>query len=291
MELPELRNFQVACDKRGVVTAALDLPGRTYNLFTEQVLAELQTLVAYLERDPAARLVIFRSAKQSGFLAGGDLRSVSALQDCQSADKIVIFGQKLFDRLEGLPMPTVAAIHGPCLGGGLEFALACRYRVARDDDSTRLALPEITLGLLPAWGGTQRLPELVGLAAALPMLLAGRKLSVRNALAIGLLDAAWPADRWNEGLEQFVVARLDEKPLRRQRPNLLTRRGAGTEPGPRRSCGRRAGGWRSAAGMARRCRQFCRPSRKGSVSGATRDWHGNAKYFPICSSATFAVVG
>ncbi len=167
MELPELRNFQVACDKRGVVTAALDLPGRTYNLFTEQVLAELQTLVAYLERDPAARLVIFRSAKESGFLAGGDLREISALQDCQSADKIVIVGQKLFDRLEGLPMPTVAAIHGPCLGGGLEFALACRYRVARDDDSTRLGLPEITLGPVACLGRHPALARIGGVGGGL----------------------------------------------------------------------------------------------------------------------------
>ena len=221
MDLSGPQNFHVTCDGRGVVTVALDVPGRTYNVFTEQVLAELQSLVAHLEHDPAARLVIFRSAKESGFLAGGDLREVSALQNCQSAEQIVIVGQKLFDRVEALPLPTVAAIHGPCLGGGLEFALACRYRIARDDDSTRLGLPEVKLGLLPAWGGTQRLPELVGLHAALPMLLTGRKMSAQQGLAIGLLDAVWPPQRWDESVEQFVTAHLEEGPLRRQRQDLL----------------------------------------------------------------------
>ena len=84
MDLSNLKNFRVTCDGRGVVTVALDVPGRAYNLFTEQVLAELQSLVAHLEHDPAARLVIFRSAKESGFLAGGDLREISALPNCQS---------------------------------------------------------------------------------------------------------------------------------------------------------------------------------------------------------------
>ena len=152
MALPALKNFRVTWDTAGVVTAALDVPGRTYNVFTEQVLAELQSLVAELEHDATVRLVIFRSDKESGFLAGGDLREISAIRSWQTADQIVIAGQKLFDRLSGLPMPTVAVIHGPCLGGGLELALACRYRVARDDESTRLGLPEAKLGLLPALG-------------------------------------------------------------------------------------------------------------------------------------------
>ena len=305
MDLPELRNFHVTCDGRGVVTAALDVPGRAYNLFTEQVLGELQSLVARLEHDPAARFVIFCSSKESGFLAGGDLREISGLQSLQSAEQIVIIGQKLFDRLEGLSIPTAAVIHGPCLGGGLEFALACRYRIARDDDSTRLGLPEVKLGLLPAWGGTQRLPELVGLEAALPMLLTGRKVSAQQGLKMGLVDAVWPADRWAEGVESSLPpgwkrrrAWQQGRPCRRdaavhQDPGRLRAR---ARPrlrvhGARRFCRRHAGGWRFAGGMARRCRRSFPPSRKGSAMGGRRDWHGNARSSPNSSLATFAGAG
>ena len=158
-------------------------------------------------------------------------------------------------------MPTVAVIHGPCLGGGLEFALACRYRIARDDESTRLGLPEVKLGLLPAWGGTQRLPELVGLAAALPMLLDRPKGLCAAGLAIGLLDCGLARRSVARRLEQFVAARLEEQTRgggrkaepsarrERLRPNAGSRRALLL----RAACWR---GWRSiAAGIARRCRQ------------------------------------
>ncbi len=223
MPLSGLKNFRVTQDSRGVLTVAIDVPGRTHNVFTEEVLAELQSLLDKLEHDPTIRLVLFRSGKESGFLAGGDLRMLSAMQSRDTAGQIVIIGQKLLDRLERLPTPTVAAIHGPCLGGGLEFALACRYRLARDDASTRLGVPEIKLGLLPAWGGTQRLPELVGLTAALPMLLAGAKVSARHAAQIGLVDGVWPAERFADGVEQFVADRLARRPFRRPQRSTLAR--------------------------------------------------------------------
>ena len=94
-----------------------------------------------------------------------------------------------------LPCPTVAVIHGPCLGGGLEFALACRHRIARDDAQTKLGLPEVQLGLIPGWGGTQRLPRLVGLRQALRMILEGATLSAKKAAAAGLVDLAAPPER------------------------------------------------------------------------------------------------
>jgi 3-hydroxyacyl-CoA dehydrogenase/enoyl-CoA hydratase/3-hydroxybutyryl-CoA epimerase len=150
MAISSLKNLRVTQDPRGVVTVALDVPGRAYNIFTEELLAELQTFVDCVEHDATIRLIVFRSDKESGFLAGGDLREIAAIRNPQHADQLVIVGQKLLERLERLSVPTVAVIHGPCLGGGLEFALACRYRLARDDVSTRLALPEIKLGLLPA---------------------------------------------------------------------------------------------------------------------------------------------
>ena len=162
MDRSRLSNFHVVSDARGIVTAVLDLPGRAYNVFTAQVLAELQAIVDSVEQDRSVRLLVFRSGKESGFLAGADLREISEIEDTQRAQQFVSLGQEVFNRLESLTIPTVAAIHGPCLGGGMEFAFACRFRVARDNASTRLGLPECKMGLLSAWGGTQRLPKLVG---------------------------------------------------------------------------------------------------------------------------------
>jgi 3-hydroxyacyl-CoA dehydrogenase / enoyl-CoA hydratase / 3-hydroxybutyryl-CoA epimerase len=223
MALPDLTCFHVARDPRGVVAAALDVPGRKHNVLGEQVFLEFETLLHWLEHDPAVRLVRFESGKESGFLAGADLRELYALGSREAAERLGGLGQRLFHRLERFPLPTVAVIHGPCLGGGLEFALACRYRVARDDDRTRLGLPEVGLGLVSAWGGTQRLPRRIGLSAALPMILDGTQLSAAQALQLGLVDGAWAAGRFAEGVERFVSDRLEQKPLPRRRPRLLAR--------------------------------------------------------------------
>lgn len=215
MPISGLNNFRLSRDSRGVLTATLDVPGRSCNVFDESVVAELQMLVAEWEHDPALKLVLFRSDKESGLLAGADLLTIRGIRSRETADQIVTIGQKLFDRLERLPIPTVAVIHGACLGAGLEFALACHYRVARDDGRAQLGLPEVQLGLLPAWGGTQRLPERIGVAAALPMILTGRKLSARQAARVGLVDLASPPETFEADLDQFVADRLAGVPAPR----------------------------------------------------------------------------
>ena len=222
--LANQRNFRVTRDPRGVVTAVLDVPDRGQNVFNEDVIFELQQIVNEMEHDPSARLLLFRSGKDSGFLAGADLHQIVAIRSPQTADQVLTIGQKLFDRIERLPMPAVAVIHGPCLGGGLEFAMACRYRVALDDRATRLGSPEVELGLSPGWGGTQRLPQLVGLASALLDAL-DRPQAVRARRPLGgLVDAVWPPEEFSHGVEQFVLDRLEGKPLARRRPGFLARR-------------------------------------------------------------------
>lgn len=218
MRLAKTTNFRIVRDHRGVVTAELDVPGRAHNVLSEAALAELQDLVSAWEHDASVRLIVFRSAKPSGFSAGGDLREVRALPSRQAAEQVVIVGQKLFDRLERLAAPTVAVIHGPCLGGGLELALACRHRIARNDQATWFRLPEMKFGLLPAWGATQRMPQLVGLEATLQMLLAARKVSARRAFELGLVDAIYPPEGFPDGVEQFIAARLAGNPLPPRRP-------------------------------------------------------------------------
>lgn len=148
----ETKHFDIAESGDGIVTVTLDSPGRPLNVFDESVMGELDRIVTRLERPESPRAVVFRSGKESGFLAGADVRSIRELDSAAAAREVLTRGQQLFDRVERLPMPTVAAIHGPCLGGGLEFALACDYRVARDTSSTQLGLPEIKLGLIPGWG-------------------------------------------------------------------------------------------------------------------------------------------
>ena len=216
-------NFHVTGEPRGVVTVAWDVPQRSVNVLNQAVFAELQTLLAELESDPTLRLVLFTSGKDSAFLAGADLREIEAIRGGQAAARFSALGQEVFRRVQRLAVPTVAAIAGSCLGGGLEFALACRYRLARDDGRMRLGFPEVGLGLSPAWGGTQRLPQLVGLAAALPMLLEGRTLLARPAAAVGLVNGTWTPGAWAGGVRRFVADRLAGRSFHRRQRGLPVR--------------------------------------------------------------------
>jgi 3-hydroxyacyl-CoA dehydrogenase/enoyl-CoA hydratase/3-hydroxybutyryl-CoA epimerase len=188
MQLFQSATTVVERDTDGSAVLKLDVPDRPVNVFNQQVLANLD---AALDVVAAANvpLLVVRSGKKSGFVAGADLHEFLGIRDAAGAEAISAQGQRLFDKLAGLPMPSVAAIHGPCLGGGLEFALACDYRLVFDRASTQLGLPEVELGLLPAWGGTQRLPRVVGLERALRVILAGKRLNAREAMAWGLADA------------------------------------------------------------------------------------------------------
>jgi 3-hydroxyacyl-CoA dehydrogenase/enoyl-CoA hydratase/3-hydroxybutyryl-CoA epimerase len=171
-------------------------------------------VVEEFERNPP-RAALFRSAKPSGFIVGADVHEIRRLKSEDEVRSVLAAGQQLFDRVERLPFPTVAAIHGPCLGGGLEFALACRHRIARDDDQTKLGLPEVQLGLIPGWGGTQRLPRRVGLRQALRMILEGATLSTKKAVSAGLVDAAAPAGEFEAAVERFIEDLLAGRSVKR----------------------------------------------------------------------------
>ncbi len=218
-------NFELTTDDRGVLTVTLDVPGRPMNVLDHSVMTELEQIVHELEESDQIKLVVFRSGKESGFLAGADVRAISTIQSGREAGQLIEAGQLLLQRIEWLPIPTLVVIHGPCLGGGLELSLACDYRVARDNSSTKIGLPEIKLGLIPGWGGTQRLPKLVGLSAALPMILTGKHLDASEAVKVGLIDRAIDPDRWDEGLQRMIddvlggkhAAAKPKRPLWRRR--------------------------------------------------------------------------
>jgi 3-hydroxyacyl-CoA dehydrogenase/enoyl-CoA hydratase/3-hydroxybutyryl-CoA epimerase len=171
----------------GVVVLAFDREGASVNTFSQDVLIELADIVERLAIDPP-RGVVIRSAKASGFVAGADIKEFQSFDRKGTVEDAIRRGQQVFQKVAELPCPTVAAIHGFCMGGGTELSLACRYRVASSDASTRIGLPEVKLGIFPGWGGSVRLPRLIGAPAAMDVMLAGRTLSAASAKAMGVVD-------------------------------------------------------------------------------------------------------
>src|SRR3954463_1879471 len=172
----------------GVLIIWIDIPDAPVNTLSPALVSEFESVFTDIERDNELRGVVIASGKSDGFIAGADVEQFATFKGPGDAARVSALGQELLNRLEGLKEPVVRAIHGACLGGGLEVTLACRYRICTNDAKTVLALPEGQLGVIPGMGGTQRLPRLVGLQAALDMILAGRNVRAPRALKMGLVD-------------------------------------------------------------------------------------------------------
>ncbi len=171
----------------GILILTLDRAGSSVNALSRAVLDELSEIIERISFEPPKGIVI-RSGKATGFIVGADIKEFESFERNGTVQDALENGQRIFQKLARLPCPTVAAIHGVCMGGGTELALACRYRVAARTPSTRIALPEVKLGIFPGWGGSARLPRLIGAPAALELMLTGRAVSAENAKAIGLVD-------------------------------------------------------------------------------------------------------
>jgi 3-hydroxyacyl-CoA dehydrogenase/enoyl-CoA hydratase/3-hydroxybutyryl-CoA epimerase len=172
----------------GILVVTIDVPGSPVNTLSPALAGEFEKVFARVNDDSLIQGLVLISGKPDGFIAGADIEQFPQLKTAADAERISRLGQDLLGRLEKLRLPSVAAIHGACLGGGLELALACRYRICTDHPKTTLALPEVQLGLIPGMGGTQRLPKRVGLQAALDMILTGRSVRPKRALQTGLVD-------------------------------------------------------------------------------------------------------
>ncbi|MEP6938437.1 MAG: 3-hydroxyacyl-CoA dehydrogenase NAD-binding domain-containing protein [Rudaea sp.] len=172
----------------GILVLTFDRADASVNAFNRDVLDELAQITERLSFEPPQGLVI-RSGKADGFIAGADIREFELFEKQGRVLANIENGQRVFQSIARLRCPTVAAIHGFCMGGGTEIALACRYRVASRDPKTRIGLPEINIGIIPGWGGTARLPRLIGATDALPLMLTGRTLSAESAKALGVVDA------------------------------------------------------------------------------------------------------
>ena len=172
----------------GVAVIWMDQPGEKVNKISIDLVDEFKTMLDSLEDDKTIRAIVLISRKPDNFIAGADIEKFKDMTSAAEAEMLSRQGHVLLNRMAAFPKPIVAAIHGATLGAGLEVALACHYRIASDDPKTVLALPEVKLGLLPGGGGTQRLPRLVGLQAALDMMLTGKNIYPRQAKKMGLVD-------------------------------------------------------------------------------------------------------
>ena len=182
-------------DGDGVAWLVFDRPESRVNILTSGVMARLDLLLADIEEAARAgrvRAVVVRSGKPGTFIAGANIDEIAEITDAREAEAKAREGQRIFRRLEQLPVPSIAAIDGVCLGGATELALACDARLASDSPETRIGLPEVRLGIIPGFGGTVRLPRLIGLRAALDLILTGRTLDARRAARIGLIDECVP---------------------------------------------------------------------------------------------------
>jgi len=185
MTKPSTLSMEVDND---VLVVTIDQPNSPVNTLSTALAAEFEGLFLKIDDDPLIKGVVLISGKAENFIAGADVDQFPQIKSAGEAERIARMGQDLLHRMENLRVPTVAAIHGACLGGGLETALACRYRVCTDHPKTMFALPEVQLGLIPGMGGTQRLPKRVGLQAGLDMILTGRNVRAKKALQLGLVD-------------------------------------------------------------------------------------------------------
>ena len=185
---PASRHLKLSFGSSGHAWLTLDKAESSSNTLSSELMSELEALVGYLEQRTDLPGLVIRSAKASGFILGADVREFVGLEDARTAAALAARGQALFQRIEDLPCPTVAVLNGYTLGGGLELALACRYRVAADGYERCIGLPEVQLGIHPGFGGTVRAVAILGVPGALDLMLTGRSLSPREARAAGLVD-------------------------------------------------------------------------------------------------------
>jgi 3-hydroxyacyl-CoA dehydrogenase/enoyl-CoA hydratase/3-hydroxybutyryl-CoA epimerase len=177
----------------GICLLTFDRPESGANIFDVQTMQNLSEHLDTIEKDSSIRGVIVTSGKKSIFIAGADLKTLLKQAQTGEMRAFISEGQKVFNRLATLKVPTIAAIHGACAGGGYEITLACDYRVASNDPATKIGLPETTLGLVPAWGGATRLPRLVGADVAAEVILKGKLYGANDALNLGLVTKLCPA--------------------------------------------------------------------------------------------------
>ncbi len=225
--------FEIDSDGIGWIT--FDDPERSLNVLAEPVMrrfAEMLDIARAAGREGQVSVVVIRSGKSGSFIVGADVDEIAAIEDPSDAEQKIRLGQAILSDVETLPVPTVAAVDGVCLGGGVEVALAYTYRVLSDSKKTKIGLPEVMLGILPTWGGTTRLPRLVGLQAALDLLLTGKQIDSRKAHRIGFAAEVYPEHIFERMVRDFArEAPGRTRAVSRRQVSLVTRLLDGTTLG------------------------------------------------------------
>lgn len=214
---PEAPN-QITLLESSIALIRLGTPGEQTVLLTEERLEHLSRSLEMVLREQAKGVIITGLADDL-FSAGADIAAIERIQDSREGQELSALGQTIFDRIERFPVPVVAAISGPCLGGALELALACTARIASDRPSTKFGLPEVKIGIIPGFGGTQRLPRLIGLPKAMQLILTGRLLGAREAMKAGLVSQVVPMTNLIRTAEAMIL----EGTTRRSRISLVDR--------------------------------------------------------------------
>src|SRR5262245_37203906 len=205
----------LAVSEDGIARITFDTPGEKINKLTTLSMERLDTLLTEVRANGKVRGLVFRSAKPGMFIAGADIAEIENVVDPVEGEGKARRGQQVFQRIADLAVPTVAAIDGPCLGGGCELVLACDFRIASDGPKVQIGLPEVKLGILPGFGGTQRLPRLIGLAPALDHIVAGRTLDAKRARRARPADRVAPAVYLDEQAVRILRQALETTPSAR----------------------------------------------------------------------------
>jgi 3-hydroxyacyl-CoA dehydrogenase / enoyl-CoA hydratase / 3-hydroxybutyryl-CoA epimerase len=207
------KHWSLRRDEDGIAWLCLDKADASTNVLSRDVMVQLNEQLEAIEQD-LPKAVVVCSGKKSGFVAGADIKEFTGLKDANQAYEMVRSGQQVLDRLEALKCPTIALMNGFALGGGLELALACRYRILNDDPKTVIGLPEVKLGIHPGFGGTVRSVQLAGPLKAMDMMLTGKNVRPRQARAMGLVDEIVPARHLERAARMMAL----QPPKRRQLP-------------------------------------------------------------------------
>src|SRR3989338_11441424 len=216
MEQKSYNHFKLDTDSNNILWLTIDRANASANSMSREVFDELNEILDEIRQRKIAGVIIL-SGKSKGFIEGADISQFTHLKTQKEAFDLIRQAQLVLDKLEALPMPTLAMIKGFCLGGGLELALACRYRIAADTSDTKIGLPEIKLGIHPGWGGTVRLPNLIGVMEAMKMILPGAAYPARKCKKLGIVDYAVP----ERMLERAAVATVLKKP-KRHKPGIVS---------------------------------------------------------------------
>lgn len=200
----------------GIAILTMDVPGESMNTLKMEFGEQVSNVLDEIEANKSIKGVVLASGKKDSFVAGADVSMLAACETAEQAEKLASDGHVMFQRIEDMKIPFVAAIHGPALGGGLELALVCHYRVCTDSPKTQIGLPEVQLGLLPGGGGTQRLPRLIGVQQAMKMMLTGASVRAKQALKYGIVDDMVPASILMDVAIEFAKKKLPK----RQAPKL-----------------------------------------------------------------------